>query len=324
MRLRRLLALCAICMTLASTSAAAQVLLVLSDDSETYETVAAELRSGLNGSRAGDGRIDSVVAGRLDTVRADALADYRLVVTVGLSAAQATLARTEARADAPPTLCILIPRQSFEHLVEQHGGDRRVSALYIDQPLSRQLDLLRLALPERNRVGVVFGPTSQRLAAELAQEARARSLVVASAVIDAPGQLYGALQTVMPASDVLLLLPDPLVAGADTVYGLLLTTYRAQLPVAGFSAGLAKAGTLLSLYSTGVQMGRQAAQIATAALADHGALPAPQYPRDFTVQVNAGVARSLGLHVPSAEALTEALNARDPARAVPSAIKEAP
>jgi ABC-type uncharacterized transport system substrate-binding protein len=186
--------------------------------------------------------------------------------------------------------------------------DPRLSAVFIDQPLSRQMDLLRLALPEKKRVGVILGPASQDLESELGNQAREHTLELTVARITERSGLYGALQNVLPASDLLLMLPDPLVANADTVYGLLLTTYRAQLPVVGFSEGLLNAGALLSLYSTAHQQGRQGAEIAREVLARPGALPEPQYPKYFTVRVNVSVARSLGLHLPPEEALGAALN----------------
>jgi ABC-type uncharacterized transport system substrate-binding protein len=113
----------------------------------------------------------------------------------------------------------------------------------------------------------------------------------------------------MPDSDLLLLLPDPVATTADTVYGLLLTSYRAQIPVIGYSEGLLNAGALLSLYSTARQQGRQGAEIASSILA-HEPLPGPQHPKYFTVRVNASVARSLGLHLPAEAALLSALEGK--------------
>src|SRR5262249_3817466 len=150
----------------------------------------------------------------------------------------------------------------FERLVADAARRRELSAVFIDQPLSRQLDLVRLALPERRRVGVILGPSSQELAGELGTQAREHALTLSTARINDRADLYGALRSVLPASDLLLMVPDPVVANADTVYGLLLTTYREQLPVVGFSEGLLNAGALISLFSTARQQGRQGGEIA--------------------------------------------------------------
>jgi ABC-type uncharacterized transport system substrate-binding protein len=254
---------------------------------------------------AGPPRVDVVTIAQMDNLDANTFASYELVVSVGLAAAQAAVARADNVTTAPPTLCLLIPRQSFERL-QPHG---RVSAVFIDQPLPRLLDLLHAALPERNRIGVVLGPTSQRLGSELGALAHERALRVETAQVSESSGVAAALQTLLPKSDLLLLLPDPVAINANTIYGLLLTSYRTQVPVVGYSEGLLNAGALLALYSSARQQGRQGAEIASSVLARNANLPAPQYPKYFTVRINASVARSLGLHLPSEAELSDALNA---------------
>ena len=167
---------------------------------------------------------------------------------MGLSAAQATIARENVLARPPPTLCLLIPRQSFQMLPPSLGSgrDRRLSAVFIDQPLARQLDLIRIALPEKTRVGVILGPSSELLRDELRENVRERGLIAKLAEVSESASVYGALQKVLPDSDLLLALPDPVAVNASTAYGLLLTSYRAQIPVVGFSEGMVKAGALLA------------------------------------------------------------------------------
>jgi len=301
----------------------AQVLAVLGDASAGYQAIADELETGL-AATAGKPRVDRVLASKLGET-SDAFARYELVVTVGLSAAQATLARESGGAHAR-VLCALIPRLSFEKLAQdaERSGVPRPSALFIDQPLARQFDLLKAALPERHRIGTILGPTSRLTSAELQATASAHGMTLASAQIDEASALYGALQGVVADNDVLLLQPDPVAVNPDTVYGLFLASYRAQLPVVGFSEGLLNAGALLSLYSTAHQQGRQAAEIASDALARGGALPAPQYPKYFTVKVNASVARSLGLRVPGGDALAALLGSADASPQAPTAGKGTP
>jgi len=310
-RCRLLLVLAAIAILIGSASAAAQVLVVLSDGAGGYDAVADELRAGLKPVREGRVRVDSVDAAHLASVSDPTFDAYELVVPVGLAAAQAIMTREASSTMPPPTLCLLIPRQSFERLAPAVTNDRarRLSALFIDQPISRQLDLVRIALPERHRVGVILGPSSRELEGALRSQASSRDLSLDFARVDASSGVYAALQSVMAASDLLLLLPDPVATTADTVYGLLLTSYRAQIPVVGYSEGLLNAGALLSLYSTARQQGRQGAEIAASILAREP-LPAPQHPKYFTVRVNASVARSLGLHLPPEAALYSALESK--------------
>jgi putative tryptophan/tyrosine transport system substrate-binding protein len=296
--------------------AGADTLVVLSDQTASYQQVVDELRAGLKSARDGGARIEVLAMDRLAVADDAFLKNYELVITVGLAAARSVLARAAALPASPPTVCLLIPRQAFEALVPAHADarPRRVSAVYLDQPLARQLDLLRIALPNRSRVGVVLGPTSAGLANELREGARQRDLVLNTADVAEPSGVYNALLRVLPASDVLLALPDPVAFNASTVYGLMLTSYRAQVPVIGFSEGLVKAGALLGLYSTASQVGRQGTEIANRILAGDAVLPPPQYPRYFTVRANQTVARSLSISLQDETALTTALTARSESR----------
>jgi ABC-type uncharacterized transport system substrate-binding protein len=97
----------------------------------------------------------------------------------------------------------------------------------------------------------------------LRDRARERELALEVVEIAESSGVYSALQQLLPASDLLLAVADPIVFNPSTVYGLLLTTYRAQLPVVGFSEGLVKAGALFGLFSTARQVGKQGGEIAS-------------------------------------------------------------
>jgi putative ABC transport system substrate-binding protein len=74
---------------------------------------------------------------------------------------------------------------------------------------------------------------------------------------------------------------------------------------------MVRAGALIGLYSTAKQYGQQAGEIARRVLGGDGALPRPEYPRYFTVGVNASVARSLNIRVEGEASLVEALSSRE-------------
>ena len=301
---------------LAAANACAQVLIVLSDDTASYQQVANAFRADFAAAGRRNTRVDVVTAQGLSARDEGALKDYELVTTVGLAAARAIVGR-ESTTRAPPTLCLLIPRQSYEALMRERRDERerRVSAVYLDQPLARQLDLVRIALPGRVRIGAMLGPSSGELRGEIRERARERDLTFNSVDVTTSSAVYGALQQLLPQTDVLLAFPDPVAFNASTAYGLLLTTYRAGVPVVGFSDGLVKAGALLGLFSTAEQLGRQGSEIAARVHGGDSALPAPQYPRYFTVKANYSVARSLGIVLEDESRLAETLLEREARRA---------
>ena len=300
-----------VALAFAAAAVPAQVLVVLSDDSAVYHEAADELKSRLPPLREGRVRIDVASAAQAPAIDAGGHSGYELVVTVGLAAARAVVADRRAASPLPPTLCLLIQRSSFDQLWRGAGARAgRLSAIYLEQPITRQLDLISLALPNMTRIGAVFGPTSAALAEEIRDGAQRHGFVLNRIDVGDPGSLYGALQKVLSQSDLLLAVPDPVALNASTARSFLLTSYRAQVPVVGFSRAFVDAGALVAVYSTPQQVGRQAAEIAARVLSGEGGLPAPQYPRYFTVGVNFFAARSLGLRIDDEAALASALAER--------------
>jgi ABC-type uncharacterized transport system substrate-binding protein len=107
-------------------------------------------------------------------------------------------------------------------------------------------------------------------------------------------------------SEVFLALPDPSVINASTAQNVLITAFRSQVPVVGYTASYVKAGALAAVYSTPQQIGQEAGQIAKV-YQRTSTLPAPKHPRFFSVGVNATLMRSLGMPAADEQALEQRL-----------------
>ena len=232
----------------------------------------------------------------------------KLFVTLGAEAAQA-LAKGELRS---PVLCVLLPRNSFERALQDSGrkASAQFSALYLDQPLSRQLDLIRLALPDARRLGVLWGPESQFQAGALKALALARGMEVVEAAVGRDELLFPGLKRVLEDADLLLALPEPQLYNSASIQNILLSSFRARVPLVAFSSAYVRAGALLALHVTPTQTGLQAATMARAVLQGKALPAAPVYSQDFSVAVNEHVARSLGLNL-DGEALRGQLRRRE-------------
>lgn len=238
-------------------------------------------------------------------------ADANVVITLGPQALEVALTSRTA-----PIVALLTTRASFERALNESASSRnakRATAVYLDQPFARQLALVQLMLPGRQRIGVLVSPDSRDLLPTLEAAARQRNLQLASETVTKAAGIYAALTRLLPATDALLAIPDPAIFNANTLSNILLTTYRVEQPVFGFSPAYVKAGALAAVYSTPRQLARQAAELARAILGGAG-VPAPQYPRTFSVDVNSAVARSLGLSIEDAVSLSAKLNTLDTAR----------
>lgn len=235
----------------------------------------------------------------LETQRADeALKPSDLYIAAGMKAA--SILKQNER----PMLAVLVPRASYEKLF--FGGSQRAvprSAIFLDQPLERQLALLTNALPGVRHVGVLYTEAPPELAG-LRRLLAEQKMKLHERGVDQTHQLNDALEAVLEESEVLFVLPDADIYNASTIRNILLTSYRKQVPLVGISQAYVKAGALCAVYSSPEQVAMQAAAMIER-FASSGKLPAAQYPVDFVVSVNIQVARSLDLRIKDADRLRE-------------------
>ena len=255
------------------------VSVVLSESSAAYQ----EFGLALNNSLPKDYPVSVVsLGGEIPT------AD--LTIAVGMKAAE-SLSQSDR-----PTLNVLLPRVGFEKLKRTHSSI--YSAIFMDQPLQRQLALINAVLPEANSVGVLYESLPTEIAA-LRKLSSAMHLDLREQKVGQQHPLAEALSDLLQESDVLLVLPDNNVYRSDTIRNILLETYRAKVPMVGISANYVRAGALCAIYSTPQQIAYQAAE-AIEGFATTGRLPTPQYTKEFDISVNTQVARSLGVTVKDA------------------------
>lgn len=282
---------CLIAALACDVACAAEVVLVFDDKlagfSETADAVKQEL------ARAGVSANDIV---RVSPASLSEVMDWgrmppRLMVTLGADA----LRHVMELGIKVPLLATLIPRLTYEHTVKEQARKwpAPVSAVFMDQPLGRQLDFIRLLMPKVRKVGVMWGAESSLQEGALLSAATARQmeLVSADAKFDMP--LASSLQLALDGADVLLALPDARVFNSGTISNILMASYRARVPVVAFAPAYVKAGAMAAIYTTPTQIGAQAGIFARALLQNSQA-SATQYPTDYVVGVNDRVARSLG------------------------------
>jgi putative ABC transport system substrate-binding protein len=288
----------------ASAAAPIRVLLVLSQRSGPYEQTAQALTDSLSA------KLPGVDIRRTDANDATTIQGSNdLVVAIGGEATEAVAA------GAPKTaiLNLLVPRRVHErNAVRFHRPESgQYSAVYLDQPATRQIELIHLAFPTRKRVGVLLGPESASSLPELQAACAGRGLELIAAQAQGLADLPDALRKLSDDADLLLTLPDPAILNANSARNILLYAYRANIPLVAFSPAYVKAGAVLALYSTPQQMGQQGAA-AILQWVRNRALPPPQYAHEFEVDINATVARSLNFTLEPASVLADKLRRGSP------------
>ncbi|MDF1820304.1 MAG: ABC transporter substrate binding protein [Alcanivoracaceae bacterium] len=199
-----------------------------------------------------------------------------------------------------PVFAVRVSRRVLD---QRRADGCRCSGIYAGARPSDQLALVEALLPRARRVGVVLSRQNRFLEKELA-EAAADRIALRVEIVDSAEQLPVALSRLLPAVDVLLLLPDPMLFNAETARLLLLTSYRQGRPVVGPDNAFVRAGSLASIDAST----RDVVSHTLAVLEGYtaGRLPPPDYAAR-TISINPHVARTYGVRETDTEALAESI-----------------
>ncbi|WP_222223244.1 ABC transporter substrate-binding protein [Marinobacterium arenosum] len=297
-----------LCLLLSSSPLLARTLVVLSGDAEVYHNVAVALRVQLR---------DSSEVLTLEQLRQDppaGLAQSDTLVAVGAAAFEQLL-------QLPPErhrlLATFIPESTYHALLARHGEAWRqkpglLSAIYLDQPLRRQLQLARLVVPKARRIGTALGPATRHQLAELQAEAKSLNFELVHAELSADDNPVRRLQPIIERSDLFLPLPDQAVFNRTTAKWILYIAYRKRVPLIGFSRKYVEAGAVAGVYSSATQIGRQSAELLNDRADKRAPLPPPQFPKYYSVITNRVAARTLQLELPTDAALEARLQEMSP------------
>lgn len=293
-RFVRLFVVCCL-LTLALSARAGNIALVLSEPGGVYSEFSTSLEEGLAGSSWKIG--STAEANTLLAIDSQA----ELIVTVGSEALRQALLRN----DPLPIIATLLPRQSYEKiLAEARRRSGRTTAIHLDQPPGRQAAFLRQLLPGQKHIGMLFSSETRHQAAPYRQALANAGLSLHSEDSDTDNTLLPALNSLFRRSDALLAIPDSTIYRRNNIKAVLITAFRHQRPVIGYSPAFVNAGALAALHSTVGQMARQAAE----QIVERGAnLAPPTGPNQFAIAINYNVAHALGLNIPDEATIRQAM-----------------
>lgn len=216
------------------------------------------------------------------------------IISIGSTAAQ----RLSGKSLLVPILYSLLPYSRYHGLdqtsITEQLSCRKVSGLYLDQPVTRQLRLAQLLFPQRRQIGAIVGPTSsQRFASERNHENALKQVRVVE-LYDSR-DLPRSVKQLSREVDAILAINDPLVLNPGSAKWLLYISYQLQKPLIAFTQSYVNAGASAAVYSRPSQYAQQALRDISPWL--HGepvCLPEPHYSDFFSVAINPGVSQSLG------------------------------
>jgi ABC-type uncharacterized transport system substrate-binding protein len=192
---------------------------------------------------------------------------------------------------------IFTSSQAYRAILDTLPDSQRtpVTAIYAEPAPTDQLRLISALYRKNIGVAVLVSDKNSYLLPTLHRSASLIGSVLKIEPVSEEDSLNSVLNRIANTR-VLLAIPDNAIYNAETIRTILVTTYRRNQPVIGFSAEFVKAGALASTYS---DIGDIVAQLDELFrdFDSSGKLPEPQFPKYFNVAINDHVARSLGLVV---------------------------
>ncbi len=213
-----------------------------------------------------------------------------LLITVGSKAAELA---ASMKLDVP-VIHAMLPFSIYQKIAKEHAVCSVHTAIYLDQPIRRQLDLSQEVFPDLNTYGVFLGNISeQRYLVEKKLHSFSAD-TIKTMFIKESKELAWSLQSLSESVDVFIAVNDPLVFNPNNAKWLLYMAYQERKPVIGFSSPYVSAGAAAAVYSTPLQLGQQTAELVIKQQQKKTeCLPEPQYPRYFKVSVNHAIIKSL-------------------------------
>lgn len=222
----------------------------------------------------------------------DSFASHAMVLAVGVQSAQATLSLT-----TKPVLAVMLSEASYQELVARFP-QAHLAAIVLDQPIARQIALFKALWSEKSTLGVLLGRRDTALHQAVQKEAATKGLSLKFGFLHGTQGSVPVLEALMDGCDAILAPADPDAFNAQNARVILLTTYRAGVPVLSFSASAVEAGALAAVFSTPENIAQHVAGWLDQQKSSAIKLPTDRAPRYFDVLINRQVARSLKQDIP--------------------------
>ncbi|CAA0104370.1 Uncharacterised protein [Zhongshania aliphaticivorans] len=175
------------------------------------------------------------------------------------------------------------------------------SALFSDQPLSRQLSLIQAIFGnEVKKIGVAY--KDERYENEISELTKITESLTINKTKIVEKNIIRSINKLIQSNDILIATSENDIFNSKTIRPILLSSYRHQTVIIGPTEGFVIAGALGTILSSPSQYADDLIAMINNYI-DSNKLPPSQYPSKFKVKINYSVAESLGLIIDNEETL---------------------
>ncbi|MBX3302463.1 MAG: hypothetical protein KF693_09630 [Nitrospira sp.] len=251
--------------TFENTVDAAEIAIVKSADLPYYDHAIVGFKAGLPPmTKVKEYNLDGQLTRGREIGRSLRASPPDLVLAVGLKAALS--AKLEIF-DTPVVFCMVLNPDAYDLPTSNMTG------IAVRAPPETQLAALRSLMPDRQRVGVLYGEDHTGTFIRDAYKAAGKQgLDLISIEIRRREDVPHAVRGLLPKINVLWLIQDQVVVSESSIPVFLESSLRARVPIFTFSSTLVQQGAVGALVLDPWAVGQQAARLSLTRLKDVGAL----------------------------------------------------
>jgi putative ABC transport system substrate-binding protein len=256
-----------------------------------------EALNGFKDALARDGIEFKLITYDLDGAEPAEFEKADLIFTLGTTPTKTVSERTKRI----PVVFTMVPNPSF--------AGPNITGVLIETPFSEQFDILSKIKPRPKTIGILYDPGRSQKIVELCEaEARLKGFAVKTKQIYSVDEVYGALRSLRPSIDSLIIIPDITVYTVKSTEDILLYCLREGIPVIGLSPNYVKAGALFSFSANFRQLGEKSGSVGARLLRGEKASDIPFVKADkFDLSINLIVAHRINVEI-SEKLINEAVN----------------
>ena len=262
-----------------------RALVIVSGNSKIYSDFYVELESKLNGN---------VTLTRTNTSKLtnEILERHDFIIPIGYNAAK-SVAKLKIK---KTTIYTLIPENTSlqKNILCDESNCYKA---YINQPIERYLQLFKVMFSKGKNLVLATTKASSEYSKKIKNVSENIGIVYREINIETSKNVTRTFINKLNRNDVLLALPNSQIYNASNAKSIILSTYHANVPIIAYSKSFAKAGALVSLYSSISNIADKTASIVNSIIKDGPQNKKEYYPDEFSIEINSTVASSLNLDI---------------------------
>ena len=262
------------------------ILAVVSSSGKIYQDFLTEFEKNLNENI----KVSKINASELND---NIINNHTIILSIGYKAAT-SLSKYKINSNI---IYSLIPEN--ESVLEKIACNDKCYKVYINQPVERYVKLFKVIFPKNKKLVLATTGESSKKFWKIKSSSAGSGIVFKNIKIDKNQNVARELINELKSDDVLVALPDPYLYNVNTAKSVILTTYHANVPIIAYSKSFAKAGALISLYSSIDNVAVKAASVVDDIYTNSFSEQKEYYPDEFMLEINYSVARSLNINIES-------------------------